>query len=164
MRWSVEEYFKLHSTNYRKPLEISHWDALERLKSFLKWPLSASLSLESDKKVTAGKTLKHLTKLLDRLCRIGHGYDEGMEFSSVMMPTNGIVHKVRGGLKNDGALLFGIIFLAYLEIGGEYFCLLLPLFAFMCTSCPTLHSAESHTHSGCRGPKPRDPKENQLQR
>ena len=64
MRWSVEEYFKSHSTDYRKPLEISHWDALERLKSLLKWPMSASLSLESDNKVTAGKTLKHLTKLL----------------------------------------------------------------------------------------------------
>ena len=50
-----------------KPLEISHWDALERLKSLLKWPVSASLSLESDNKVTAGKTLKHLTKLVDRL-------------------------------------------------------------------------------------------------
>ena len=46
----------------KKPLEISRWDALERLKSLLKWPMSASLSLESDNKVTAGKTLKNLTK------------------------------------------------------------------------------------------------------
>ena len=67
MRWSVEEYFKLHSTDYRKPWEISHWDALERLKSLLKWPMSASLSLESNNKVMVGKTLKHLIKLLDRL-------------------------------------------------------------------------------------------------
>ena len=76
MRWSVEEYFKSHSKDYRKPLEISHWDALERLKSLLKWSMSASLSLESDNKVMAGKTLKHLTKLLDRLRGIGRGYDE----------------------------------------------------------------------------------------
>ena len=122
MRWFVEEYFKLHSTDYKKPLEISHWDALERLKSLLKWPMSASLSLESDKKVTAGKTLKHLTKLLDRLCGIGRGYDEGMESRSVMVPANGMVHKLREELKNDGALLFSLIFLAYLDIGGEYFC------------------------------------------
>ena len=67
MRWSVEEYFKSYSTDYKRPLEILHWDALERLKSFLKWPMSDSLSLESDKKTTVGKTLKHLTKLLDRL-------------------------------------------------------------------------------------------------
>ena len=97
MRWSVEEYFKLHSTDYRKPLEISHWDALERLKSLLKWPMSASLSLESGNKVTAGKTLKHLTKLLDRLWGIGRGYDEGMESRSVMVLANGMVHK--GGIE-----------------------------------------------------------------
>ena len=89
MRWSVEEYFKLHSTDYRKPLEISHWDALERLKSLLKWPMSASLSLESDNKAIAGKTLKHLTKLLDRLHGIGLGYNEGMECRTVMVPANG---------------------------------------------------------------------------
>ena len=134
MRWSVEEYFKSHSTDYRKPLEISHWDALERLKSLLKWPMSASLSLESDNKVTAGKTLKHLTKLLDRLWGIGRGYDEGMESRSVMVPANGMVHKLREELKDDGALLFGLIFLAYLGIGGECFCLFFPLFTFMCTS------------------------------
>ena len=36
MWWFVEEYFKSHSMDYKKPLEISHWDALERLKSLLK--------------------------------------------------------------------------------------------------------------------------------
>ena len=111
MRWSVEEYFKSHSRDYRKPLEISHWDALERLKSLLKWPMSASVSLESDNKVTEGKTLKHLTKLLDRLRGIGRRYDEGTESRSVMVPANGMVHKLREELKDDGALLFGLIFL-----------------------------------------------------
>ena len=119
MRWSMEEYFKSHSTDYKKPLEISHWDALERLKSLLKWPMSASLSLESDNKVTAGKTLKHLTKLLDRLRVIGRGYDEGMESRSVMVLANGMVHKLREELKDDGALLFGLIFLAYLVSRGS---------------------------------------------
>ena len=134
MRWSVEEYFKSHSTDYKKPLEISHLDALERLKSLLKWPMSASLSLESNNKVTAGKTLKRLTKLLDRLRGIGRGYDERMESRSVMVPANGMIHKLREELKDDGALLFGLIFFAYLYIGGECFCLFFPLFAFMCTS------------------------------
>ena len=134
MRWSVEEYFKSHSMDYRKPLEISHWDALERLKSLLKWPMSASLSLESDNKVTVGKTLKHLTKLLDRLRSIGRGYDEGMESRSVMVPANGMVHKLREELKDDGALLFGLIFLVYLDIGGECFCLFFPLSTFMYAS------------------------------
>ena len=134
MRWPMEEYFKSHSTDYRKPLEISHWDALECLKSLLKWPMSASLSLESDNKVMAGKTLKHLTKLLDRLRGIGPRYDEGMESRSVMVPANGMVHKLREELKDDGALLFGLIFLAYVDIGGECFCLFFALFAFMYTS------------------------------
>ena len=53
MRWSVEEYFKLHSGDYNKPLEISHWDALQRLKSLFEWPMAATLSLESDEHVTA---------------------------------------------------------------------------------------------------------------
>ena len=104
MRWSVEEYFKACSTDYRKALEIPH--------------LSARLSLESDKHVTVGKTLKHLTKLLDRLHGIGLGYNEGMESRTVMVLANGMVHKLREELKNEGALLFGLIFLAYLNIGG----------------------------------------------
>ena len=45
-----------------------------------------------------------------------------------------MVHKLREELKDDGALLFGLIFLAYLDIGGECFCLFFLLFAFMCTS------------------------------
>ena len=94
----------------------------------------ASLSLESDKHVIVGKTLKRLTKLMDRLHGIGLEYDEGMKFRTVMMPANGMVYKLREELKNDSALLFGLIFMAYLDIGGEYFCLLYLLFAFMCTS------------------------------
>ena len=140
MRWSVEEYFKVHSTDYRKPLEISHWHALERLKSLLKWPMSDSLSLESDNKVTAGKTLKHLTKLLDWLRGIGRGYDEGMESRSVMVPANGMVHKLREELKDDGALLFGLIFLAYLDIGGEC----ASAYFFLCSLLCVLHILVLH--------------------
>ena len=87
----------------------------------------ASLSLESNRHVTAGKTLKRLTKLMDRLHGIGRGYEEGMESRTIMVAANGMVYKLREELKNDGALLFGLIFLAY--------CLLHPLFAFMCTLC-----------------------------
>ena len=134
MWWSVEEYYKSHSTNYKKPLEISHWDALERLKSLLKWPMSTSLSLELEKKVMVGKTLKHLTKLLDQLHGIRRGYKKDMESRSIMVPINRMVHKLREELKNDGALLFGLIFLAYLDIGGECFCLLFLLFDFVCIS------------------------------
>ena len=134
MRWSMEEYFKSHSMDYRRPMEISHWDALESLKSLLEWPMSASLSLELDQKVTVGKTLKYLTKLLDQLHCIGCGYDKGVESRSIIVLANGMVHKLKEELKNDGALVFGLIFLAYLDIGGEYFCLLFSLFAFVCTS------------------------------
>ena len=83
--------------------------------------------------------MKHLTKLLDRLHGIGLGYDEGMESRTVMLPANGMVHKLREELNNDGALLSGLIFLAYLDIGVEYFSILLPLFAFMCTSLFSLY-------------------------
>ena len=105
-----------------------------QMKKLLEWFMSASLSLELDKHIMARKTLKHWTKLLDRLYSIGLGYDKGMESRIVMVPANGMVNKLRDELKNDGALLFGRIFLAYLDIGDERFFLLLPLFAFMCTS------------------------------
>lgn len=124
MRWSVEEYFKLHSGDYSKPLEISHWDALQRLKSLFEWPMAATLSLESDEHVTAGRTLKYLTKLMDRLLSIGGGSDEGVESRTVMVPANGMWHKLKEELANDGALLFGLLFLAYLDIGGEHICVL----------------------------------------
>ena len=110
------------------------------MKKLLEWPMFASLSLESDKHVMVGKTLKHLTKLLDWLHSVGLGYNEGMESITVMVPANGMVHKLSEEFKNDGALLFGLIFLAYLDIGGEYLSILLPFFAFMYTSyfCPSL--------------------------
>ena len=92
--------------------------------------MSTSLSLESDKHVTAGKTLKHLAKLLDQLHSIGLGYDEGMESRTIMVPANGMFHKLREELKNDGALLLGLIFLAYLNVGGEYFFLVTSLVRF----------------------------------
>ena len=78
------------------------------------------------------------TEALDKangsVARHRTGYDEGMESRTVMVPANGMVYKLREELKNDGTLLFGLIFLAYLDIGGEYFCLLHHLFIFMCTS------------------------------
>ena len=95
----------MHPTDYRKPLEISHWEALVRMKKLLEWPMYTRLSLKTDKHVIAGKTLKRLTKLMDRLHSIELGYDEGMESRTVMVPANGMVYKLREELKNDGALL-----------------------------------------------------------
>ena len=102
------------------------------IKILLERSMYASLNLESDKHVTVGKTLKCITKLMDRLHGIGLGYNKGIESRTVMVPANGMVYKLGEELKNNGALLFSIIFLAYLDIGGEYFCLLHPLFDFMC--------------------------------
>ena len=56
--------------------------------------MAATLSLESDKEVTARKTPMHLTKLLDRLEGIVHKYDEGMESRSFMVLANGMAHKL----------------------------------------------------------------------
>ena len=67
--------FKKHAGDYEQPLEISHWEALSRIKSVLEWPMGATLKLESDKVVTAGSTLKVFTKLLDRLRGIGRGQE-----------------------------------------------------------------------------------------
>ena len=66
-------------------------------------------------------------------------HDEGMESRSVMVPANGMVHKLREELKDDGALLFGLIFLAYLDIGGECFC-----FFFPCSLLCVLHILVLH--------------------
>ena len=85
--------------DYGKRLEISEWDALEHLKSLLKLPMSAILSLESDKKVTIERILKHLTKLLDWLRGIGRGYKEGMESNSVMVPINVMGPQVEGRIE-----------------------------------------------------------------
>ena len=108
------------SGDYSKPLEISHWDALQRLKSLFEWPMAATLSLESDEHVIVGRTLKYLTKLIDRLLSIGDGFDEGVESRTVMVPANGMWLKLKEELANDGAMLLGLLFLAYLDIGGEH--------------------------------------------
>ena len=43
----------------------------------------------------------------------------GHESRSVMMSENGTRHKLKEELKNDSALLFGLVFMAYLDIRGE---------------------------------------------
>ena len=119
IRWSVEEFFKKHAGDYDQPLEISHWEALSRIKSLLEWPMGATLKLESDKLVTACSTLKVFTKLLDRVRAIGGGQDEGHESRTVMILATAMYSKLREELQDDGGVLFGYIFRAYLDIGGK---------------------------------------------
>ena len=56
--------------------------------------MSASLNLELDKHVTVGKT-EAFNKATRSAARHRSGYDEGMESRTVMVPANGIVHKLR---------------------------------------------------------------------
>ena len=60
---------------------------------------------------------------------IARGYDEGMESTNVMVPANGMMHKLKEELRNDGTLLFGLIFLAHLDNGSQYFWLLFSFIA-----------------------------------
>ena len=78
------------------------------------------LKLESEKVITAGSTLKFFTKLLDQLRGMGRGQEEGYESRTVMVLANGMYSKLHEELEDDGALLFGCIFMAYLDIGGEH--------------------------------------------
>ena len=57
-----------------------------------------------------------------------------------MVPANGMVHKLREELKNDGALLIGLILLAYLDIGGSVLLLIVSLVClYVCfIFCPIL--------------------------
>ena len=82
--------------------------------------MGATLKLESERFVTAGNTLKVFMKLLDRLRGIGRGQEEGYESRTVMVLANGMYSKLREELEDDGALLVGYIFMAYLDIGGEH--------------------------------------------
>ena len=104
IRWSVEEYFKKHAGDYDPPLEISHWEALSRIKSVLEWPMGATLKLESEKVVTAGNTLTVFTKLLGRLRGISRGQEEGYESRIVMVLVDGMYNKLCEELKDDGVL------------------------------------------------------------
>ena len=94
-RGQWKNVFKKHASDYDQLLEISHWEPLSQIKSVLERPMGATLKLESKKVVTAGSTLKVFTKLLDQLRGIGR-------------------------IGDDGVLLFGYIFMAYLDIGGEH--------------------------------------------
>ena len=82
--------------------------------------MGATLKLESEKVVTVGSTLKVFTKLLDQLRGIGRGQEGGYESRIVMVLANGMHNKLCEELENDGALLFGYIFMAYLDIGSEH--------------------------------------------
>ena len=48
------------------------------------------------------------------------GQEEGYESRTDMVLSNGMHRKPREELEDDGAILFGYIFMAYLDIGGEH--------------------------------------------
>ena len=103
--------------NHRKK---SHWEAPNRIKSILGWPMGATLKLEFRKVVMVGSTLKVFTILLNQLRGIGRRQKEGYESRTIMVLANGMYSKLREELEDDGALLFGYIFIAYLNIGGGH--------------------------------------------
>ena len=80
--------------------------------------MGAALKLESEKVVMAGTTPRVFTKLVDQLREIGRGQEEGHESRTIMVLANGMYNKLCEELEDDGALLFGFIFMAYLDIGG----------------------------------------------
>ena len=108
----MEEYLKKHASDYNQPLEISHWEALSRIKSVFEWPMGAILKLESEKVLMAGSTLKVFTKLLGQLRGIGRGQEEGYESRTVMVLANEMYTKLRAELEDNGALPFSYIFMA----------------------------------------------------
>ena len=120
IRWSVEEYFKKHVGDYDQPVEISHGEALNQIKSVLGWPMDVTLKLESEKVVMAGSTLKVFPKLFDRLRGMGRGQEEGYASKTIMVLANGMYNKLYGELEDDGALPFACNCMAYLDIGGEH--------------------------------------------
>lgn len=129
---------KIHSVECRKPLRILHWGAL--YKTLFKWPIVSILRLELDTHVLVGKTLKQLTKLLDRLKGIWYGYDEGMESRTIIELANGKRHKFWGELKNAGPLLYRILLFFHIVIGGGQIFLVFPFICFpslvfMCVVC-----------------------------
>lgn len=81
--------------------------------------------------VMTGRTLKAPTKLLDLLKGIGPGLEKCIIHRTVMVLANSKVHEVE--LKDHGAILFGLPFLAYLDIWGDRISLLFSLCVyFLC--------------------------------
>lgn len=52
---SMEEYFELHSMERQRPLEVLHWDVLQRLKSLLEWAMATTVNPELDIDVMVGR-------------------------------------------------------------------------------------------------------------
>ena len=89
IRWSVEEFFRKHASGYDQPLEISHLEAISRIKVVLEPPMGTTLKLESEKVAAAGNTLKVFAKHGDRLRGIGpedkrRDMNQGLIWSSLM--------------------------------------------------------------------------------
>ena len=82
--------------------------------------MDATLKLESKKVVMVGSTLKVFMKLLGWLRGIGRGQEERDESRTIMVLANGRYNKLWEELQDDGSLVFGYIFITYLDIGGEH--------------------------------------------
>ena len=119
---TVERYMERFPHEVEDPLEIGHWSVLKSVKEPLEAVKLASLKLESEIAPTGGQALAVFHKLLKYLNDEANGVRRLTESKKQVM-------KLAGGIR-DKLLqqltcpnwLFGLAFLALMDISGECIC------------------------------------------
>ena len=119
---AVERYMERFPHEVDDPLEIGHWSVLKSVKELLEAVKLASLKLESETAPTGGQALGVFHKLIVYLDDEAMGVGRRTESEKQVL-------KLAGGIR-DKLLqqltcpnwLFGLAFLALMDVSGECIC------------------------------------------
>ena len=119
---AVERYMERFPHEVEDPLEIGHWSVLKSVKELLEAVKLASLKLESETAPTGGQALSVFHRLLIYLHDEANGVRRMTESEKQVM-------KLAGGIRDKLMMqlacpnwLFGLAFLALMDVSGECIC------------------------------------------
>lgn len=119
LKRAVQRYMEQFPDEVQEPLELRHWQVLNAVKELLATVKAASLKLEADTVPTGGQALWVFHKLLMYLNK--HATDsEHLTDSAknIMKLAGGIMTKLGEELASPN-WLFGLAFLALMDVSGE---------------------------------------------
>ena len=135
LKRAVQRYMEQFPDEVPEPLELRHWQVLKAVKELLGTVKAASLKLEADAVPTGGQALWIFHKLLMYLNK--HAVDSDYLTESaknIMKLAGGIMTKLGEELASPN-WLFGLAFLALMDVSGECMSVLFALLMFAIFVC-----------------------------
>ena len=135
LKRAVQRYLEQFPDEVQEPLELRHWQVLKAVKELLGTVKAASLKLEADVVPTGGQALWVFHRLLMYLNKHATDSDHLTDSAkNIIKLAGGIMMKLGEELASPN-WLFGLTFLALMDVSGECMSVLFALLMFAIFVC-----------------------------